>query len=56
MAEPKCSVSNKQIQGNDVVFVQMRFPKRKGITEIKAYIRNEGKLICEGCFNNRRIG
>jgi hypothetical protein len=31
----------------------MRYPERKGMTEIKAYLQNEGKLICEDCFSKR---
>ena len=49
----KCSICEKDIKGNDVVFVKMRYPARKGMTEIKAYLQNEGKLICEDCYNKR---
>ncbi|WP_298831071.1 Fe3+ hydroxamate ABC transporter substrate-binding protein [uncultured Planococcus sp.] len=48
--EPKCSICNKEIEGNEVVFIKMRYPKRKGFTEVKAYLKNEGQFICEGCF------
>ncbi|CAH0303031.1 hypothetical protein SRABI96_04674 [Peribacillus sp. Bi96] len=51
--KPKCTICDKEIKGDDVIFVKMRYPKRKGFTEIKAYIRNEGKFICEDCFNNK---
>ncbi|WP_071458446.1 Fe3+ hydroxamate ABC transporter substrate-binding protein [Bacillus massilinigeriensis] len=50
---PKCLKCEKEIQGNEVVYVKMRYPERKGMTEIKAYLQNEGKLICEDCFNKR---
>lgn len=40
---------NKEIQGDEEVLVQMRYPKRKGFTEIKAYLNLEGKFICERC-------
>nr|WP_170287559.1 Fe3+ hydroxamate ABC transporter substrate-binding protein [Aquibacillus halophilus] len=46
----KCSVCNNEIKKNDVVYVKMNYPKRKGFTEIKAYLRNNGKFICEDCF------
>ena len=49
----KCIVCDKEIKEDDIVFVKMRYPKRKGFTEIKAYLRNEGKFICEDCFNNK---
>lgn len=48
--EPKCSQCGKEIQGDDVVYIKMRYPKRKGMTEIKAYLKNEGIFICEDCF------
>ena len=51
--KPKCIVCDKEIKEDDIVFVKMRYPKRKGFTEIKAYLRNEGKFICENCFNNK---
>jgi len=43
----------KKNMGYEVVYVKMRYPERKGMTEIKAYLQNEGKLICEDCFNKR---
>ena len=49
----KCIVCDKEIKEGDVVVVKMRYPKKKGFTEIKAYLRNEGKFICEDCFNNK---
>ncbi|MFP9130468.1 Fe3+ hydroxamate ABC transporter substrate-binding protein [Niallia sp. BSM11] len=52
-AKPECSYCNKEIKGNEVVFVKMRYPEKKGMTEIKAYLQNEGKLICEECFNQK---
>ncbi|RUL54075.1 Fe3+ hydroxamate ABC transporter substrate-binding protein [Lysinibacillus antri] len=43
----------KEIKEDDIVFVKMRYPKQKGFTEIKAYLNNEGKFICEDCFHNK---
>ena len=34
----------------DVVYVKMRYPMYRGMTEIKAFLRNEGSLICEDCY------
>nr|WP_111646155.1 Fe3+ hydroxamate ABC transporter substrate-binding protein [Anoxybacillus vitaminiphilus] len=48
---PMCSICGKNIEGNALVYIQMRYPERRGITEIKAYIQNEGKIICENCFS-----
>lgn len=51
--KPKCIVCNKEVKEDDTVFVKLRYPKRKGFTEIKAYLRNEGKFICDSCFNKK---
>lgn len=48
--KPKCSKCNKEIKGNDVVFVKMRYPMYKGMTEITAFLRSEGSIICEDCY------
>ncbi len=36
---PQCSYCGKPIEGNEVVFVRMRYPERSGMTEIKAFIQ-----------------
>lgn len=48
--KPKCIKCGKEIKANEVVLVKMRYPKSKGFTEIKAYLQNEGKFICEECY------
>ena len=48
--EPKCTKCGKEINGDEMVYIKMRYPKRKGMTEIKAYLKNEGSFICEDCF------
>ena len=47
--KPKCIKCGNEIKDGEVVLIKMRYPKRKGITEIKAYLRNEGIFICEDC-------
>jgi hypothetical protein len=49
--DPKCGKCGKEIKGDEVVLVKMRYPKRKGMTEIKSYLKNEGSFICEVCFD-----
>jgi hypothetical protein len=49
--EPKCTKCGKEIKGHEMVYIKMRYPKRKGMTEIKAYLKNEGSFICEDCIN-----
>ena len=51
--KPKCMYCNKEIKGEDMVYIKMRYPKRKGMTEIKAYLKNEGRFICEACFDKK---
>ncbi|MCK7605327.1 Fe3+ hydroxamate ABC transporter substrate-binding protein [Geobacillus stearothermophilus] len=51
--KPACSICGKEIKGGEAVFVKMRYPERKGFTEIQAYLRNEGKFICEDCFRKQ---
>ena len=48
--EPKCSKCGKEIKGNEEVYIKMKYPKKKGFTEIKAYLQNEGQFICEKCI------
>jgi hypothetical protein len=47
---PQCSVCKKEIQANEEIFVKMRYPETKGMTEIKAFIQYQGKIICEECY------
>ncbi|MFD1019597.1 Fe3+ hydroxamate ABC transporter substrate-binding protein [Thalassobacillus hwangdonensis] len=48
--EPKCMKCGNEIEGGEMVYIKMRYPKRKGMTEVKAYLKNEGRFICEDCF------
>lgn len=52
---PKCMKCNKEIKDEEEVLVQIRYPKRKGFTEIKAYLNLEGKFICKKCSNEINI-
>lgn len=47
------SICKKEIKGDEVVYVKMRYPKHKGMTEIKAYLQNEGRFICEECYTEK---
>ncbi|AHA29868.1 Fe3+ hydroxamate ABC transporter substrate-binding protein [Exiguobacterium sp. Leaf187] len=48
--EPTCMHCGKTIEGNEKVYIQMRYPKHRGMTEVKAYLKSEGRFICEQCF------
>lgn len=52
--KPKCTYCEKEIKEEEDVYVKMRYPKRKGFTEIKAYLKNWGKFICEDCFSSNK--
>jgi hypothetical protein len=52
--KPKCMVCEKEIKGDDMVFVKKKYPKRKGFTEIRAYLQNEGKFVCEDCVTLKK--
>ncbi|MFS0777493.1 Fe3+ hydroxamate ABC transporter substrate-binding protein [Neobacillus sp. 3P2-tot-E-2] len=52
--KPKCMVCEKQFKEDEIVFVKMKYPKRKGFTEIKAYLRNEGKFVCKDCITLKK--
>lgn len=43
--KPTCSSCGKEIEGDEVVMVKLRYPKRRGIAEVRAYLRNEGSFI-----------
>lgn len=51
--KPKCSMCEKEINGNDIIYFRMRYPKNKGFAEIKAYLRNEATFFCEDCVENK---
>lgn len=50
-SKPKCMKCATVIEEDDIVCVKMGYLKRKSLTEIKAYLHNEGKFICENCFH-----
>ncbi|MEB2630066.1 Fe3+ hydroxamate ABC transporter substrate-binding protein [Peribacillus frigoritolerans] len=51
--DPNCVKCGKKIKGEEFVLVKMRYPKRKGMTEIKAYLKNERSFICKACFDKK---
>ncbi|NGZ76364.1 Fe3+ hydroxamate ABC transporter substrate-binding protein [Saccharibacillus alkalitolerans] len=51
--EARCSICGRTIEGDETVLLKMRYPKRKGFTEIKAYLKNEARFVCEKCFGER---
>ncbi|WP_311775113.1 Fe3+ hydroxamate ABC transporter substrate-binding protein [Alkalihalobacillus sp. TS-13] len=51
MIKSKCSKCEKEIKSNEEVFVKLRYPKVRGMAEIKAYLHNEGTFICLDCIS-----
>jgi hypothetical protein len=49
--KPTCINCKKEINGGDLVYIKMRYPQGRGFTEIKAYLRNEGQIICNDCYH-----
>lgn len=52
---PKCLKCGKEIKDDEEVLVQIRYPKRKGFTEIKAFLSLEGKFICKECSTKMNL-
>ncbi|HLR42147.1 MAG TPA: Fe3+ hydroxamate ABC transporter substrate-binding protein [Pseudogracilibacillus sp.] len=48
--DPTCMFCEKKIEKDEPIYVKMHYPKRKGFTEITAYLRNEARFICEACY------
>ncbi|WP_307730123.1 hypothetical protein [Peribacillus sp. AS_2] len=38
--DPNCVKCGKEMKGDEVVLLKMLYPRRKGVTEIKAYLKN----------------
>ncbi|MFX0571876.1 Fe3+ hydroxamate ABC transporter substrate-binding protein [Bacillus pumilus] len=51
--EPTCASCRKKIEGNEEVYVKLVYPKRKGMTEVKAWLRNEGVFYCKACTEQK---
>ncbi|MGG0239266.1 Fe3+ hydroxamate ABC transporter substrate-binding protein [Bacillus rhizoplanae] len=52
---PKCIYCKEDIKKDEQALVIVPYPKKKGITEIKAYLNLEGKFICENCKDKLSI-
>lgn len=55
ITSPKCMKCNTEIKGDEEIFVKLKYPKRKGFTEIKAFLNLEGKFICKECSSKLNI-
>lgn len=46
---PECIYCKRDIEKDEQALVIVPYPKKKGFTEIKAFLNIEGKFICENC-------
>lgn len=46
---PECIYCKREIEKDEQALVIVPYPKKKGFTEIKAFLNIEGKFICENC-------
>ncbi|WP_028401296.1 hypothetical protein [Ectobacillus panaciterrae] len=51
--KPKCVSCGKDIQGGELVYVELRYPEYAGMTEIKKWLDNEGKIHCKECHSKQ---
>ncbi|ADE68112.1 MULTISPECIES: hypothetical protein [Priestia] len=49
-----CSVCQKEIQPNEEVWVRMKYPSKRGVTEIKAFLHQEAQFVCMDCFEKTK--
>lgn len=47
--KPTCVICQKSIDKDEQSIVKVRYPVKKGITEIQAYLRKEGIFYCATC-------
>lgn len=52
--EPTCTICKKEIDKGEEAIVELPYPAKKGITEIQAYLQNEGKFYCASCAQKTR--
>ncbi|MCU5321178.1 Fe3+ hydroxamate ABC transporter substrate-binding protein [Bacillus cereus group sp. MYBKT14-1] len=51
--KPKCVSCEKDIRGGELVYVELRYPEYAGMTEIKKWLDNEGKINYKECYSKQ---
>ncbi len=51
--KPKCVSCGKNIQGGELIYVELHYPHYAGMTEIKKWLDNEGKIHCKDCHSKQ---
>lgn len=49
---PICNICKKDIKGGERTYIDIIYPERKGMTEIKAYLKNEAIFYCKDCISD----
>lgn len=52
--KPRCVLCKKEIDKGEAALVELRYPAKKGFTEIQAYLQNEGTFYCASCAQKTR--
>ncbi|MCI4620600.1 Fe3+ hydroxamate ABC transporter substrate-binding protein [Priestia megaterium] len=50
----RCYVCQKEIQPNEEVWIRMKSPSKRGMTEIKAFLHQEAQFVCMDCFKKTK--
>ncbi|WP_372585237.1 Fe3+ hydroxamate ABC transporter substrate-binding protein [Priestia megaterium] len=45
---------SKEIQPNEEVWMRMKYPSKRGMTEIKAFLHQEAQFVCMDCFEKTK--
>ncbi|SDI81715.1 hypothetical protein [Alteribacillus bidgolensis] len=49
-----CANCGKKIETGEEIYAKMRYPKRKIMVEIKAYLIKETEIFCSTCFKQEK--
>lgn len=44
-----CSNCSREVRPGEEITVKMKVPAHSGMVEIKAYLKNEGEILCQDC-------
>ncbi|WP_210467870.1 Fe3+ hydroxamate ABC transporter substrate-binding protein [Sporosarcina sp. 6E9] len=44
-----CSNCSREVQPGEEIYAKMKVPQYAGMVEIKAYLKNESKILCTDC-------
>lgn len=48
-----CSNCNREVRSGEEIYAKMKVPEYAGMVEIKAYLKNESKIICVDCSKRK---